>query len=84
MREAFSEGVAQNNTGKIFNTIPDFVFWDIKKPLVGENHHITNPYNPGRAHHNTDFFDMRSQEQWATDRSAMRNIHCGISTRQKY
>ena len=64
MSKAYAKGLATSEAEKIFKTIPDHVFWDIKKPLVAEERVNRNPYNPARNYPNHDFFDTRSQEQW--------------------
>jgi hypothetical protein len=35
MKRAYSESLAQTSASKIFDTLPDHVFWDIKKPITG-------------------------------------------------
>lgn len=33
LRDGFADGLRESAAEKIFKTIPDHVFWDIKKPL---------------------------------------------------
>ena len=35
LKEAYRHGLAKSSAEKIFDTIPDHAFWDIKVPRVG-------------------------------------------------
>lgn len=37
IKDAFKDSLSKSAADKIFDTIPDHVFWDIKKPLVADN-----------------------------------------------
>jgi hypothetical protein len=56
MRHAYSEGLSKSLSDKIFETIPDYVFWDIKKPINMETNHHIHRYNPARPLTETSFF----------------------------
>jgi len=68
MRRSFAKGLSTPEAYKILKTIPDHVFWDIKKPLNMEEKEPHNKYNMARNYPNHDFFDTRQQEQWLRDR----------------
>jgi len=42
MQDAFAPGQATSLEKKIFKTIPDHVFWDIKKPVKSEEDMVVN------------------------------------------
>lgn len=48
LQNAYQDGLKTPLAMKIFKTIPDHVFWDIKKPLHAELQVHLNPYNPAR------------------------------------
>jgi len=56
MRHAYSEGLSKSLSEKIFETIPDYVFWDIKKPINMEQNYHIHRYNPARPLTETSFF----------------------------
>jgi hypothetical protein len=49
---------------KIFDTLPDHVFWDIKKPRNVDKEIPVNPYNPFREYPFRDFFEFRDYEEY--------------------
>ena len=60
MRRSYAEGLSTSEAYKIFKTIPDHAFWDIKKPLINNEENVpVNPYNAARSPYNHDFFDTR-------------------------
>jgi hypothetical protein len=86
LRRNFDDVLAESLQDKIFKTIPAHVFWDIKKPL---NKHLNpelraNMINPTRQHHVTDFFDLRSQEEWRANRKTKRDLNPTISRFTRY
>ena len=64
LREGFDDGLRTSAADKIFDTLPDHVFYDIKKPLEKTPEGIWNKYNPARPHPNSNFFDMRAHEDY--------------------
>jgi len=65
---------------KILKTIPDHVFWDIKRPLHdAEKDHLTNPHNPARAVAGADFFDIRANYSYFKEREVKSNIATSVS-----
>lgn len=79
MRKAYAHELATPMAHKIYKTLPDHVFWDIKKPLVAEEVTYENPYNPGRAHYNVNFFEARKLEQWHRSRKDRKYLEAGVS-----
>ena len=67
LKDAYKDSLKATSEQRIFDTIPDHVFWDIKKP---QNHRPDaniqkkNRYNPFRGLEYANFFEMRDQEQW--------------------
>lgn len=48
IRDAFKNDLQKPLIQKIFDTIPEHVFWDIKIPRHKEEKLHKNPYNPSR------------------------------------
>ena len=48
LREGFDDGLRVSAADKIFDTLPDHVFYDIKKPAVQYAEIHRNKYNPAR------------------------------------
>lgn len=84
MRNAYSTHLQKTTAEKIISTIPDFVFWDIKKPLTPEEDHHAHPYHPGRSVSNTDFFSMRKNEDWLHRKAQKQNVRNEISIHKRY
>lgn len=64
LRDGFDEGLRSSAAEKIFATLPDHVFYDIKKPLNHDCQIFMNNYNPARKYYNSHFFDMRQTERY--------------------
>ena len=82
MRKSYAEGLSSSEAAKIFKTLPDHVFWDIKKPRskdLDDDEMFANPYNPARADPTRDFFDARVNEQWLKDKKEQKNINPTVS-----
>lgn len=85
LRRSLQDELATPLSAKIFKTIPEHVFWDIKKPRVGtESEYFSNPYNPSRKNPNINFFEMRKHEDWIKSRKEQRNLTAGISHHRNY
>jgi hypothetical protein len=56
LKEAYRTSLSQTKEERIFATIPDHVFWDIKKPLQAEPLIKRNRYNPFRGKEFENFF----------------------------
>lgn len=84
MKDAFKNSLRKPTSIKIFETIPEHVFWDIKKPLIGEQNKIHNPYNPFRKYPYESFFDMRDNDEYMQRRTHKDNIRDNISYFRRY
>ena len=79
MRNAYSPALQKSLGDKIFATIPDHVFWDIKKPIGMEENYHKHRYNPARPLAETSFFQMRKYEDWMHRRATKSNERNDIS-----
>lgn len=59
LKDAYKSSLRTTAEQKIFATIPDHVFWDIKTPKEAGNIVRTNRYNPFRGREFANFFEMR-------------------------
>ena len=84
MQDAFAPGQSTSMERKIFKTIPDHVFWDIKKPLREPEDMVLHPYNPARKYPFESFFDRRNYEQWRHDRATNLKIKDDVSRHRRY
>lgn len=48
MKDAFQESLRKPAAERILDTIPEYVFWDIKTPQVEDPKRFMNPYNSFR------------------------------------
>lgn len=79
MRSAYAPALEKSLYDKIFETLPDHVFWDIKTPINQELDHHVHRYNPARPLAETSFFQMRKYEAYLLERSVKSNIGRDIS-----
>ena len=85
LKEAHQASLATNLEDKILDTIPEHVFWDIKKPLNQKKDLVvTNRYNPFRGREYESFFEMRDQEDYQERMETKRNINDSISMFRRY
>lgn len=86
LRRNFDASLAESKQQKIFKTIPDHVFWDIKKPLKSFLNTVlkTNEINPTRVHYARDFFDLRANEEWRRNRENKRDLNQSLSMFRQY
>lgn len=84
LREGFDAGVSTSTADKIFDTLPDHVFWDIKRPLKEDPESYWNKYNNARAPAGTSFFEMRSTERYFRSQKIKDNSLANISYYRKY
>ena len=70
LRKSFDEELSTSLESKILKTIPEHVFWDIKKPLFDHSSewYYDNKINPARKSGRNNFFTMRKEEEWLNDR----------------
>lgn len=86
MRRQFDSTLQESKLIKLFKTLPDHVFFDIKKPL---NRHYKTPLrlnyiNPTRKHWADDFFDLRHLEEWRLNRNTKRDLKQDITHFRRY
>ena len=84
LREGFADGLRESAADKIFKTIPDHAFWDIKKPIHEDPDTLQNPYNPARKYPYDSFFDMRKHEAYHKRQTDKRNIAENVSFYRRY
>lgn len=84
MKDAFREGLSKTTAQKIFETIPDHVFWDIKKPLIPDQQKFMSPYNPFRKYPYSSFFDLKDYDEFTHRRSRKENLRDAISLYRRY
>jgi len=84
MQNAFERGLSTPLADKILETIPEYVFWDIKRPINKEEEVMMNRYNPGRRVHVGNFFDARSWEEYKKEKNECRKIAPTVSNYKNY
>jgi DUF2075 family protein len=84
LKEAYKDSLKTSTEQKILATIPDHVFWDIKKPQQSNPLIRKNRYNPFRGREFDNFFDMRATESWMDAQSNKVNLNDSCSMYRKY
>jgi len=84
LREGYDAGLSTSAADKIFDTLPDHVFWDIKRPLGKTPDTYWNQYNSARKIPNTNFFDMRNTERYFRMQKTHNNTIASVSYYRKY
>jgi len=84
MKRAYSESLAKSSIMKIFETLPDHVFWDVKKPQMGTHQKYINPNNPFRQYPFDSFFDMLDNEAYNDRRNLKHNLNDATAIYRKY
>jgi hypothetical protein len=84
IKGAYSNTLQKSRIEQIFETLPDHVFWDIKKPLVEYENPDFNPYNSWRDYPFETFFDSREFEEYRERQDRKRNIRDSVSTYRRY
>lgn len=84
MKSAYHRSLRSNTEDKIFETIPDHYFWDIKTPQMKQMIIRKNRYNPFRGREFDNFFDMRASEEYMTRVSNKKNINDSVSIYRRY
>lgn len=80
LKEAFRRSLRTSTEQKIFETIPDHTFWDIKKPLQQGVKAEFNRYNPFRGKEHKDYFEMVEFEEYIEEQHMHKNLNNGAST----
>lgn len=82
MKDAYRRSLQQPIEKRIFDKIPDHVFWDIKTPIIGE---FGNPiirkgrFNPVRGRDYNDYFEMRDTEEYFHSQNSKRYLNDSVS-----
>lgn len=84
MKELFRSHLKEDLEVKIFRTIPDHYFWDIKKPLHPKPIIPSNRYNAFRGVEYRDFFDMRDSEEYLEEQEVHKNLNNAVSMHRRY
>lgn len=84
LKDAYKDSLKAPLEQRIFKTLPDHVFWDIKKPLQDGLHKRDNRYNTFRGREYRDFFEMRDAEEYLDSQQHQRNINNSISKHKQY
>lgn len=85
LKDAHSAALKTSTEEKILGTIPDHVFWDIKKPQNQREQIMQkNRYNPFRGKEYDNFFEMRDMEEWHDKTDKKSNVNSSISNFRKY
>jgi hypothetical protein len=84
LTDAYSQGLERSAADRIFDTLPDHVFWDIKTPVKEDLKKFMNPYNSFRQYHVSSFFDARESEEYFDRKTLKQNLNDGVSTRRRY
>lgn len=84
LTDAFSKGLSKSTAEKIFDTIPEHVFWDIKVPQLRDPQRFMNPYNSFRKYPVASFFDHREYEEFHDRRIRKNNMTDGVSLYRRY
>ena len=81
LADAYKNSLKTSTEQKIFDRIPDYYFWDIKKPnLPFKPFTRKNKHNPFRGREHRDFFEMRATEQYFDSQELMDNLNPSVST----
>jgi hypothetical protein len=84
LKDAYKNSLKTTSEEKILATIPDHVFWDIKKPLQKRNIIPKNRYNTFRGREYDSFFEMRDVEAYQDRMHKKDNINDHVSMYRRY
>lgn len=84
LKEAYKNSLKTTTEDKILATIPDHVFWDIKKPLTKKSIIPKNRYNTFRGREYDNFFEMRESEEYMDRMTKKDNKNDSISIYRRY
>ena len=84
LRDAYKRSLQVPIEKRIFDKIPDHVFWDIKTPLTKEPIVRKGKYNPVRGRDYDDYFEMADTEEYLTSQHAKRHLNDAISRFRRY
>lgn len=69
LKDAYKQSLSTTTEQKIFKTLPDYLFWDIKTPQQPKPFLRHNPYNPFRGREFNSFFEMRNYEEYRLEQT---------------
>mgnify|MGYP006875440797 CR=1 FL=1 len=84
LKDAYRNSLKTTSEEKILSTIPDHVFWDIKKPLQKKAIMPKNRYNTFRGREYDNFFEMRDSEEYLDRMKKKDNRNDSISIYRRY
>ena len=84
LKDAYRVSLSQTSEQRIFATIPDHVFWDIKTPRKQPGLVRQNRYNPFRGREYANFFEMRDTEEYLDSQEHKRNLNSSVSMFRRY
>jgi len=85
LREGYDDGLRLSLEEKIFNTLPNHVFHDIKVPIEKHEEEVYwHKYNPAKKNPNTNFFVMRANEDYFIRHKKKENIRENVSMHRRY
>ena len=74
LARGYENSLKKSAANQIFDTIPNHVFWDIKKPLGSDEEFVLNKKNPFREYPFTSFFDYITWDDYNDKRDKKENI----------
>lgn len=84
LKDAYKISLKSDTEQKIFNTIPEHYFWDIKTPQDKKPVIRKNRYNPFRGREHDNFFDMRAEEEYIRRNHVKTNVNDSTSIYTRY
>jgi len=84
LKSAYRRSLKSSTEAKIFDTIPDHYFWDIKAPQMHKDVVRKNRYNPFRGREFSDFFEMRGSERYMQRIHMKTNLNDSTSIYRRY
>jgi hypothetical protein len=84
LKDAYHTSLSQTKEERIFATIPDHIFWDIKKPLQPAPLMKRNRYNPFRGKEFENFFAQRDFEGYIEEQERHENRNAAVSFFHRY
>lgn len=84
LKAAYGNSLSTTNEQKIFKTLPDYVFWDIKKPQGPKIFRRYNRYGQQRGREHNSFFDMRESEEYMIRQHSRDNLNDSTTLYRQY
>lgn len=84
LKDAYKDSLKATSEQRIFDTIPDHVFWDIKKPQRDPAYKRDNRYNTFRGREFENFFEMRDAEEYLDQSVHHANRNNSVSSFRRY